>query len=162
MQFTTKTSMVNSTCTLSGSNIEHVFAGNGAFVVGKSAGDYIFTGYEKLSTNADVVVFFKQQYAADGQSMDNVNDHRTNGDTTYRLLIAGVSQGDVLAIQLQAADGTGFRVQNISAPFGQFLTNDGDGVSNDGAITVQVDERPFGQLFDFQVTRQAGEKNQID
>merc|ERR1711915_218888 len=48
-------SMVNSTCTVSGSNIKAMYAGNGAFIDGSS-----LTGFEGMSGSADVVVFFDQ------------------------------------------------------------------------------------------------------
>merc|ERR1711981_1090186 len=49
-------SMINSTCTVSGSSLGSVFAGNGAFITGANT----FTGFDGISGNADVVVFFEQ------------------------------------------------------------------------------------------------------
>merc|ERR1711943_31087 len=49
-------SMVNSTCTVSGSSIKSMYAGNGAFITGSNT----MTGFDGMSGNADVVVFFDQ------------------------------------------------------------------------------------------------------
>merc|ERR1739838_710462 len=43
---------VNKTCTISGSSIEHIFAGNGAFVNGEKS----FTGFDGTSSDVNVVV----------------------------------------------------------------------------------------------------------
>merc|ERR1712063_47944 len=59
-------SMVNSTCTVSGSSIKAVYAGNGAFITGANT----FTGFDGISGNADLVVFFNQNENDDG-SLDN-------------------------------------------------------------------------------------------
>merc|ERR1712060_805856 len=47
---------VNKTCTVSGSSIEYIFAGNGAFVNGANT----FTGFDGTSSDVNVVVFFSQ------------------------------------------------------------------------------------------------------
>jgi len=152
-------SMVNSTCTVSGSSISAVFAGNGAFITSTDT----FTGFDGISGNADVVVFFDQDCssgecdnstcwdaavncvdngsAANGVFfMETVNDHRGAKGGSYNLQIAGVKKGDNLSFNLN-----GWNAVNITAPFGT--------VSNDGAIfTVQVDDASFGELFQVSVT----------
>jgi len=152
-------SMVNSTCTVTGSSLGPVFAGNGAFITGANT----FTGFDGISGNADVVVFFDQDCssgecdnstcwdaavncvdngsAANGVFfMETVNDHRGAKGGSYNLQIAGVKKGDNLSFNLN-----GWNAVNITAPFGT--------VSNDGAIfTVQVDDASFGELFQVSVT----------
>merc|ERR1711970_746157 len=125
-------SMVNSTCTITGSNIKSIFAGNGAFITGANT----VTGFDGISGDVDAVVFFEQS-CVDGDCdnstcwdaavscvdngaasagvffMETVNDNRQAKGANYNLQIAGVSNGDVLSIDLNA-----FACQNISAPFG--------------------------------------------
>merc|ERR1712134_3587 len=52
---------VNKTCTVSGSEIQHIFAGNGAFINGANS----FTGFDGVSGDVNVVVFFNQNADAD-------------------------------------------------------------------------------------------------
>jgi len=151
-------SMVNSTCTVSGNSIGAVFAGNGAFITSANT----FTGFDGISGNADVVVFFEQT-CVDGNCdnstcwdaavscvdngaasagvyfMESVNDNR-GASGNYNLQIAGVSAGDTLSVDLN-----GWNAVNVTAPFGT--------VSSDGnAFTVQVDDASFGDLFQISVT----------
>merc|ERR1712060_281724 len=49
-------SMINSTCTVSGSSIKAMYAGNGAFITGANT----MTGFDDISGDASVVVFFNQ------------------------------------------------------------------------------------------------------
>ena len=151
-------SMVNSTCTISGSNIKAVFAGNGAFITGANT----FTGFDGISGDVDAVVFFEQS-CTDGDCdnstcwdaavscvdngaasagvffMESVNDNR-GAVGNYNLQIAGVSAGDNLSFDLN-----GWVATNITAPFGS--------VTGDGAIfSVQVDDAPFGDLFQVSVS----------
>merc|ERR1712242_622915 len=165
-------SFVNKTCTVSGSSIDHIFAGNGAFVNGVDS----FTGFDGTSSDVNAVVFFSQAEDADGNLdnstcwdasvdcvdlgaadtsaplfMENVNDHR----------IAKVNAGDVLSIQLNDNAGNGFAVQNISAPFGVVgATEDnwGNQYSDDGSFTVTIAaDAVFGQLFQISVVQQPGQ-----
>jgi len=161
-------SMVNSTCTVSGSNIKHVFAGNGAFITGENT----FTGFEDISGDVEVIVFFEQQCNGDCDNstcwdatvncvenesasagvffMESVNDHRGAKSGNFNLQIAGVSAGDSLAIALKNTDGGDFAVQNITVPFG---TTSGSS-SDNGIFNVQVGDEPFGDLFQVSVTAQ--------
>jgi len=175
-------SFVNKTCTVSGSSIEHIFAGNGAFVNGVDS----FTGFDGTSSDVNVVVFFSQAEDADGNLdnstcwdasvdcvdlgaadtsaplfMENVNDHRNAKAGNYNIQIANVNAGDVLSIQLNDNAGNGFAVQNISAPFGVVgATEDnwGNQYSDDGSFTVTVAaDAVFGQLFQISVVQQPGQ-----
>ena len=173
-------SMVNSTCTVSGSNIKAVFAGNGAFITGANT----FTGFDGISGAVDAVVFFEQScvdgdcdnstcWDADVNCVDNgaasagvffmesVNDNRMAKGYNVNLQIAGVSQGDTLSLQLNS-DGGSWACMNITAPFGVVSTNDQEGVSDDGSFTVQVNDEPFGDLFQISVTQQPGETGNLN
>jgi len=158
-------SMVNSTCTISGSNIKTVFAGNGAFITGAG---YAVTGFDGISGNVDAVVFFDQTCDDDGNCdnstcwdaavscvdngaasagvffMESVNDNR-GAVGNYNLQIAGANNGDVLSFNLN-----GWVATNITAPFG---TVDGDG----SIFSVTVGDGPFGDLF--QVSVSSGDEN---
>merc|ERR1712062_480300 len=155
--------MVNSTCTITGSNIKTVFAGNGAFITG----EYSVTGFDGISGNVDAAVFFEQSCvdgdcdnstcwdaavscvdngaATDGvYFMESVNDNR-GAVGNYNLQIAGVSAGDNLSFDLN-----GWVATNITAPFGS--------VNGDGAtFSVTVGDGPFGDLF--QVSVSSGDEN---
>jgi len=170
---------VNKTCTVAGNNIQYIFAGNGAFVNGEKT----FTGFDDISGNVDVIVFFEQSADADGNLdnstcwdaavscadsgadysgplfMENVNDHRNAKNGNYNLQIANVKNGDVLSIQLNDNDGNGWASQNISASFGTVAAtadNWGNQYSDDGAFTVTVGEEVFGDLFQITVVQQPG------
>jgi len=156
-------SMVNSTCTISGSNIKTVFAGNGAFITGANT----VTGFDGISGDVDAVVFFEQDCSSgecdnstcwdaavscvdNGAAsagvyfMESVNDNR-GAVGNYNLQIAGVSAGDNLSFDLN-----GWVATNITAPFGS--------VTGDGSIfSVQVGDGPFGDLF--QVSVSSGDEN---
>merc|ERR1711885_103466 len=163
---------VNKTCTISGSSIQYMFAGNGAFVNGADS----FTGFDGTSSDVNVVVFFSQAEDADGNLdnstcwdasvscadsgadysgplfMENVNDHRNaqNGN---------VNNGDVLTIQLNDNDGNGWAAQNITADFGEVSAESdewGNSYSDDGSFTVTVGDAVFGQLFQISVVQQPG------
>merc|ERR1712088_1286223 len=158
---------VNRTCTVSGSSIEYIFAGNGAFVNGANT----FTGFDGTSSDVNVVVFFSQAEYADGNLdnstcwdasvacadsgadysgplfMENVNDHRN------------VKNGDVLTIQLNNNDGEEWAAQNITADFGVVSAETdewGNSYSDDGSFTVTVGDAVFGQLFQISVVQQPG------
>jgi len=173
-------SMVNSTCTVSGSNIKAVFAGNGAFITGANT----FTGFDGISGNVDAVVFFEQSCvdgdcdnstcwdaavncvdngaASDGVFfMESVNDNRMAKGYNVNLQVAGVSAGDVLSFQLNSDNG-GWGCMNITAPFGLVETADQEGVSDSGAFSVTVGDGPFGDLFQVSVTQQPGETGNLN
>ena len=170
---------VNKTCTVSGSDISYIFAGNGAFVNGANT----FTGYDGTSSDVNVVVFFNQAEDADGNLdnstcwdaavscadsgadygapyfMENVNDHRNAKAGNYNIQIAGVQNGDSLSIQLSDNDGNDYAVQNISADFGTVSADEdawGNLYSDTGAFTIEVGDQPFGQLFQITVVQQPG------
>merc|ERR1711904_758900 len=170
---------VNKTCTISGSSIEYMFAGNGAFVNGADS----FTGFDGTSSDVNVVVFFSQAEDADGNLdnstcwdasvscadsgadysgplfMENVNDHRNAKNGNYNIQIANVNNGDVLTIQLNNNDGDEWAAQNISADFGVVAATDdawGNQYSDDGSFSVTVGDAVFGQLFQISVVQQPG------
>ena len=172
-------SMVNSTCTITGANIKSIFAGNGAFITGPNT----FTGYDGMSGDVDMVVFFDQDCssgecdnstcwdasvsctanggATDGIFfMETVNDHRGAKGGNVNLQIAGVTAGDVLSLDL-----AGFACQNISAPFGTVsATADawGNQYSDDGTFSVTVNDEPFGDLFQISITQQPGQTSSLN
>merc|ERR1719285_721446 len=94
--------MVNSTCTISGQNIAHVFAGNGALITGPNT----FTGYDGMSGNTDGDCDNSTCWDAAVSCVDNgaetagvffmetVNDHRGAKGGNVNLQISGVSSGD--------------------------------------------------------------------
>jgi len=170
---------VNKTCTVSGSSIEYIFAGNGAFINGENK----FTGYDGTSSDVNVVVFFSQAADADGNLdnstcwdasvscedsgadyaapyfMENVNDHRNAKNGNYNIQIANVNNGDVLSIQLNDNDGNAWSSQNITADFGTVAAETdewGNSYSDDGSFTVTVGDAVFGQLFQISVVQQPG------
>ena len=171
--------MVNATCTVSGSNIAYVFAGNGAFITGADT----FTGYDGISGDADVVVFFEQDCSsgtcdnstcwdasvsctANGAAtagvyfMETVNDHRGAKGGNVNLQIAGVSAGDTLSIDLN-----GFACQNITAPFGTVSADEdawGNMYADLGVFSVQVGDGPFGDLFQISITQQPGQTSALN
>merc|ERR1711970_1522879 len=105
---------VNKTCTVSGSSIEYIFAGNGAFFNGANA----FTGYDGTSSDVNVVVFFSQAEDADG-NLDNstcwdASVSCADSGADYNIQIANVNNGDVLSIQLNDNDGNAWSSQNIT------------------------------------------------
>merc|ERR1712123_101244 len=154
---------VNKTCTVTGSSMEYIFAGNGAFI----NGDNTFTGYDGTSSDVNVVVFFSQSADADGNLdnstcwdasgadysgpffMENVNDHRNAKNGNYNIQIANVNNGDVLT----------WSSQNITADFGTVSAEEdqwGNQYSDDGSFTVTVGDAVFGQLFQISVVQQPG------
>merc|ERR1711970_1123862 len=92
---------VNKTCTVSGSSIEYIFAGNGAFINGANT----FTGYDGTSSDADgnldnSACWDASVSCADSGAdyngpyfMENVNDHRNAKNGNYNIQIANVNNG---------------------------------------------------------------------
>lgn len=158
-------SMVNSTCTVSGSNIKSMYAGNGAFI--DSNGD--LTGFEGISGNADVVVFFTQScengVCDNSTCWDAAISCDYNGEATsgvmfmetvnaaqagmLNLQIAGVNANDVVSIELNDGNGNNVALTNI--------TSNGGTVSSDsanGAFSVTAGDN-FGDLLQVSVNADA-------
>jgi len=155
-------SMVNSTCTISGSSIKAVYAGNGAFITGANT----FTGFDGISGDADLVVFFNQNENDDG-SLDNSTCWDAavscvdNGAATagvffmetvnaaaagvINLQIAGVSANDVVSIELNDDNGNNVALTNITSAGGVVSTDEAN-----GAFSVTAGEN-FGDLLQVSV-----------
>merc|ERR1711959_24788 len=97
-------SMVNSTCTVSGSNIKAMYAGNGAFIDGSS-----LTGFEGMSGNADVVVFFEQDCST-GEC-----DNSTCWDATINCVYNGVASSGVMFMETVNAAMVNLQIAGVSA-----------------------------------------------
>merc|ERR1712088_1185360 len=158
-------SMVNATCTVSGSSIGSVFAGNGAFITGANT----FTGFDGISGNADVVVFFEQDCSS------GTCDNSTCWDATINcvyngvassgvmfmetvnaanagmvnLQIAGVSAGDSVAITLNDDAGNLVGLTNITSPGGVVSSDEAN-----GSFSVTAGEN-FGDLLQVSVNADA-------
>ena len=152
-------SPINTTCTLNGANIKYKFFGNGAFIDATS-----ITGYDGISGDASVVVYFDMLCDEDGNCsnetcwdadlscapvsgrrtgtlfMDTVNDFRNKGGA-MNLQVSGVEAGDSLTFILLDHDDAPFAVKNISTPFGEVTQADSN------TFNVQVGDAPFGELF---------------
>jgi len=159
-------SMVNSTCTVTGENINRIMVGNGAFITGTNT----FTGFDGISGAPDAIVYFDQVMNEDG-SMDNStcweatisctdNGVATDGlyfmDTVnsvgpgfFNLQIAGVSAGDTLSFNL------GTQVNNITASFASVTASLdvwNNNYASDGVFSIKVeDDATFGDLFQLSV-----------
>lgn len=155
------TSMVNATCTVSGSNIKSMYAGNGAFITGMDT----MTGFDGISGDASVVVFFDQT-CVDGDcdnstcwdaelnctpSSDSAQDGVFFMETVnaaqsgnLNLQIAGVSGGQTVTIQLNSADGP-VTLTNITSPSGDVSVTEAD-----GSFSVLAG-LSFGDLFQVSV-----------
>jgi len=157
-------SMVNSTCTVSGTSIKAMYAGNGAFIDGNS-----LTGFEGMSGNADVVVFFEQDcstgecdnstcwdatincvyngVASSGvMFMETVNAANAG---MVNLQIAGVSAGDSVAITLNDDAGNLVGLTNITSPGGVVSSDEAN-----GSFSVTAGEN-FGDLLQVSVNADA-------
>merc|ERR1711893_508283 len=161
MQISTGQSMVNSTCTISGSSIKAVYAGNGAFITSGNT----FTGFDGVSGEADVVVFFNQNENADG-SLDNstcwdaavncVDNGAASAGVFFmetvnaaagviNLQIAGVSSGDVVSIELNDDNGNNVALTNITSAGGEVSAEEAN-----GAFSVTAGDN-FGDLLQVSV-----------
>merc|ERR1712045_823985 len=146
---------VNKTCTVSGSSIEYIIAGNGAFVNGANT----FTGFDGTSSDVNVVVFFSQSEDADGNL-----DNSTCWDAAVTCADSGADYSGPLFMEnvndhRNAKNGNGYAVQNISADFGAVSATEdnwGNQYSDDGSFTVTVGDAVFGQLFQISVVQQPG------
>merc|ERR1711937_197144 len=134
-------SMVNSTCTVSGSSIKSMYAGNGAFITG----DNTMTGFEGMSGDADVVVFFDQDCST-GEC-----DNSTCWDATLDCVYNGVATDGVFFMETVNAANSGMvnlQIAGVSA---------GDAVSSDeanGSFSVTAGEN-FGDLLQVSVNADA-------
>jgi len=157
-------SLVNSTCTISGSSIKAIYAGNGAFIAG--AGE--LTGFDGISGNADAIVLFEQT-CVDGDCdnstcwdasisctdngeasdkvmfMETVNSAGQNGGV-INLQIANVNAGDAVSITLNDGSGNGVELANITSAGGVVSTES----TNSGTFSVVAGES-FGDLLQVSV-----------
>jgi len=158
-------SMVNSTCTVSGSNIKTMYAGNGAFI--DANGD--LTGFDGISGDADVVVFFDQDCSSgtcdnstcwDASISCTKNNEATSGvmfmetvnaaqSGMINLQIAGVGAGDVVAITLNDNDGNAVGLTNITSAGGVVSAEEAN-----GSFSVTAGEN-FGDLLQVSVNSDA-------
>jgi len=158
-------SMVNSTCTVSGSNIKTMYAGNGAFI--DANGD--LTGFDGISGDADVVVFFDQDCSSgtcdNSTCWDAAISCTDNGAATagvmfmetvnaaqsgmINLQIAGVGAGDVVAITLNDNDGNAVGLTNITSAGGVVSAEEAN-----GSFSVTAGEN-FGDLLQVSVNSDA-------
>lgn len=164
----TSTSLVNSTCTITGSNIKAMYAGNGAFISGTRA----LTGFEGVSGDADVVVLFEQTctdgdcdnstcWDAQINCVENPNNAASPGmffmETVnsasagmINLQIAGAQDKTDIAITLVDDDGNQVRLTNITASGGSPSVSE----SNSGSFSIATGEN-FGQLLQVSVNTDA-------
>jgi len=158
-------SMINSTCTVSGSSIKAMYAGNGAFITGANT----MTGFDDISGDASVVVFFNQDCSSGecdnstcwDATMDCVDNGAASSGKFFmetvnaasagnlNLQIAGVSMGDSVQISLVDDNGNGVSLKNITSPSGDVSADESD----NGSFSVTAGEN-FGDLF--QVSVNAG------
>merc|ERR1711990_1042353 len=155
-------SMVNATCTVSGSNIKAMYAGNGAFISGQNT----LTGFDGVSGDADVVVFFDQDCstgecdnptcwdaalscvdngsAASGvMFMETVNAAQAG---IINLQIANVNGGETVTITLNDDAGNSVALTNITSAGG--VASQEEAAS--GSFSVTAGEN-FGDLLQVSV-----------
>merc|ERR1712025_1379736 len=82
-------SLVNSTCTISGSSIKTIYAGNGAFIAGVNQ----LTGFDGISGDVDAIVLFDQ--ACDENGCDN----STCWDASIACTDNGAASSDVMFME---------------------------------------------------------------
>merc|ERR1712045_562231 len=114
-------SMVNSTCTVSGSNIKAMYAGNGAFIDSNGA----LTGFDGISGDADVVVFFNQDCST-GEC-----DNSACWDASIACVENGAATGGVMFMETVNANQAGMlnlQIANADPNTSYLITlNDNDG-----------------------------------
>jgi hypothetical protein len=155
-------SMVNSTCTVSGTSIKAIYAGNGAFISGQNT----LTGFDGVSGDADVVVFFDQDcstgecdnstcWDADLSCVDNgaaasgvmfmetVNAAQAG---IINLQIANVNRGETVTITLNDDAGNSVALTNITSAGG--VASQEEAAS--GSFSVTAGEN-FGDLLQVSV-----------
>ena len=158
-------SMVNSTCTITGENIKAIYAGNGAFITSETT----MTGFEGISGNADLIVFFKQdcdEWGCDNSTCWNAEldcvDNGVVSEGVYfmetvssanagiiNLQIAGVSPDDTIAITLNDDYGVPVGLTNITSHGGTVSTEE-----SNGSFSITAGEN-FGQLLQVTVNTAA-------
>ena len=158
-------SMVNSTCTIVGDNIKAIYAGNGAFITGEQT----MTGFEGISGDADLIVFFKQLCDAWGcdnstcwdASLDCVDNGVASTGVYFmetvsaanagmiNLQIAGVNPGETIAITLNDDFGVPVGLTNITSHGGKVSTEE-----SSGSFSVTAGKN-FGQLLQVTVNTEA-------
>ena len=161
-------SMVNSTCTITSgnlNNIKAIYAGNGAFITSETT----FTGFEGLSWNADLIVFFKQdcdEWGCDNStcwdaSLDCVDNGVVSEGVYFmetvssanagiiNLQIAGVSPDDTIAITLNDDFGVPVGLTNITSHGGTVSTEE-----SNGSFAITAGEN-FGKLLQVTVNTDA-------
>ena len=155
-------SLVNSTCTISGSSIKAMYAGNGAFIASANQ----LTGFDGISGDVDLVVFFDQECDDNGCNnatcwdasvscvdngeasqgamfMETVNNAGQNGGV-INLQIANAGTG--VAIQLNDGNGNGVQLVNITSSGGTVSATE----SASGAFSVAANEN-YGDLLQVSV-----------
>lgn len=164
MQVVSGDSLVNTTCTISGSNIKAIYAGNGAFIDQNGA----LTGFDGISGDLDAIVLFDQTCDENGcdnstcwdatfsctdngvaspevMFMETVNNAGQNGGV-INLQIANVEAGAVVSIALNDGSGNGVVLANITSAGGDVSGE----TSNDGTFAVVAGEN-FGELLQVSV-----------
>jgi len=138
-------SMVNSTCKVSGSNIKAMYAGNGAFI--DANGD--LTGFDGISGDADVVVFFEQDCST-GEC-----DNSTCWDASIACTDNGAAASEVMFMETVNANQAGMlnlQIANADPNTAYLITladNDGNNVgltnitSNGGAVSATEADGSF-------------------
>jgi len=155
-------SMVNATCTVSGTSIKAIYAGNGAFISGQNT----LTGFDGVSGDADVVVFFDQDcstgecdnstcWDADLSCVDNgaaasgvmfmetVNAAQAG---IINLQIANVNAGETVTITLNDDAGNFVALTNITSAGGVASAEE----ASSGSFSVTAGES-FGDLLQVSV-----------
>jgi len=164
MQIVSGDSLVNSTCTISGSSIKAIYAGNGAFIQGENQ----LTGFDGISGDLDAIVLFDQSCDENGcdnstcwdasfscvdngaaasevMFMETVNSVGQNGGV-INLQIANVNAGDAVSITLNDGSGNGVELANITSAGGVVSAES----SNSGTFSVVAGEN-FGDLLQVSV-----------
>merc|ERR1712193_292342 len=143
-------SMVNSTCTVSGSNIKAMYAGNGAFI--DANGD--LTGFDGISGDADVVVFFDQDCSSgtcdNSTCWDAAISCTNNGAATAGVMFmetVNAAHAGMLNLQI-AGDSAG--LTNITSSAGVASATE----SASGMFSVTAGEN-FGDLLQVTVNSDA-------
>jgi len=158
-------SMVNSTCKVSGSNIKAMYAGNGAFI--DANGD--LTGFDGISGDADVVVFFEQDCstgecdnstcwdasiactdngaaASEVMFMETVNANQAG---MLNLQIANADPNTSYLITLDDNDGNNVGLTNITSNGGEVSATEAD-----GSFSITTSDN-FGDLLQVSVNTDA-------
>ena len=164
MQVVSGDSLVNSTCTISGSNIKAIYAGNGAFIKGLNQ----LTGFDGISGDLDAIVLFDQSCdetgcdnstcwdasyscvdngaaASEVMFMETVNSVGQNGGV-INLQIANVGASDTVTITLNDGSGNPVKLANITSAGGAVSADS----ANDGTFAVTANEN-FGDLLQVSV-----------